>query len=165
MVAKNMVPEPTGEKKASPAREHMSPFDKFRQDMVNLVDGFFHGWGSISSDVAMPGFAPKIDVSETEREIKISVELPGMDETDIDVSLTRDILTITGEKKEEKEDRKEGYYYMERSYGSFSRTIPLPVEVDTDKVEAVFTKGVLTVRLPKTAKAIKEAKKVTVRSG
>ena len=97
-------------------------------------------------------------------EIKVSAELPGMDEKDIDVSLTRDTLTIKGEKKEEKEDTGKDYYKMERSYGSFTRSIPLPVEVDTDKVQATFKKGVLEITLPKTAKAIQETKKVPVKA-
>ena len=87
-----------------------------------------------------------------------------MDEKDIDVSLTRETLTIKGEKKEEKEDKGKDYYKMERSYGSFTRSIPLPVEVDTDKVQATFKKGVLEITLPKTAKAIQETKKVPVKS-
>jgi HSP20 family protein len=73
------------------------------------------------------------------------------------------MLTIRGEKKEEKEDKGKDYYRMERSYGSFSRTIPLPVEVETDKVDAKFKKGVLTITLPKTAKAVSETKKISVK--
>jgi HSP20 family protein len=87
-----------------------------------------------------------------------------MDEKDIDVSLTRDTLTIKGEKKEEKEEQGKDYYRMERSYGSFTRSVPLPVEVDTDKVQATFKKGVLDITLPKTARAIQETKKVPVKS-
>jgi HSP20 family protein len=102
-------------------------------------------------------------VSETDKEIKVSAELPGMDDKDIDVSLTRDALTIKGEKKEEKEDKGKDYYKMERSYGSFTRSIPLPVEVDTDKVQATFKKGVLEITLPKTAKAIQETKKIPIK--
>ena len=86
-----------------------------------------------------------------------------MDAKDIDISLSDGVLTIKGEKKEEKEDKGKDYYRMERSYGSFVRTIPLPVEVDTDKVEAKFKKGVLSIALPKTAKAVAETKKISVK--
>jgi HSP20 family protein len=103
-------------------------------------------------------------VSETDKEIKVSAELPGMDEKDIDVSLTRDSLTIKGEKKQETEDKGEDYYRMERSYGSFTRSIPLPIEVDTDKVQATFKKGVLEITLPKTARAIQETRKIPVKA-
>jgi HSP20 family protein len=83
----------------------------------------------------------------------VSAELPGMDDEDIEVSLSRDVLTISGEKKQEKEEKGRDYYRAERSYGSFRRSIPLPAEVNADKVDAVFSKGVLTITLPKTAKA------------
>jgi HSP20 family protein len=86
-----------------------------------------------------------------------------MDEQDIDVSLSRNSLTIKGEKKEEKEDKGKDYYHMERSYGSFSRIIPLPVEVDEASIKASFKKGVLTIRLPKTTKAVEEIKKISVK--
>jgi HSP20 family protein len=104
-----------------------------------------------------------VDITENEKEIKLSAELPGMDEKDIDVSLQNNTLTIKGEKKEEKEDKGKDCYKMERSYGSFSRSIPVPVEVETDKVEAKFNKGVLSITLPKTAKAVAETKKIAVK--
>ena len=107
-------------------------------------------------------FEPKVNVSESEKEIVVSAELPGMDDKDIDVSLSKNELTIQGEKKEEKE---ESYYRMERPYGSFKRTLPLPCEVEADKVEAQFKNGVLTITLPKTPEAIKETKKIKVKSG
>jgi HSP20 family protein len=136
--------------------------------MNRLFDDFFGGfslspWAPLERGVPQV-FTPRVDVSETDTEIKVSAELPGMEEKDIDVSLTRDTLTIKGEKKEESEEKGKDYYRMERSYGSFTRSIPLPVEVNTDKVEATFKKGVLDITLPKTAKAIGETKKVAVKS-
>jgi HSP20 family protein len=110
-------------------------------------------------------FEPKVNVSESEREIKVSAELPGLDDKDIDVSLSENELTIKGEKKEGKEEKKENYYHMERSYGAFSRTLPLPCKVESDKVQAQFSKGVLTITLPKSAEAIKETKKIEVKTG
>jgi HSP20 family protein len=86
-----------------------------------------------------------------------------MDEKDICVSIQKDALTIKGEKKAEREEKGRDYYRMERSYGSFSRTIPLPAEVDMDKVEAQFKKGVLKVTLRKSADAVKETKKISVK--
>lgn len=109
-------------------------------------------------------FEPKVNVSEREKEIVVSAELPGMDDKDIDVSLRKNELTIQGEKKEEKEE-KESYHRMERSYGSFKKTLPLPCEVEDDKVEAQFKNGVLTITLPKAAEAIKGTKKINVKSG
>ena len=107
---------------------------------------------------------PRLDVSETDNELEISAELPGLDEKDIDVSLTKNVLTIMGEKKMEKEEKKKDFYRRERSYGYFKRNIPLPMDVDTDKVDATFKKGVLTIRLPKTGEAKKEVRKIAVKS-
>jgi HSP20 family protein len=87
-----------------------------------------------------------------------------MDEKDIEVTLNNNSLTIKGEKKMEKEDKDRDYYRMERSYGSFTRTIPLPSEIETDKAEAYFKKGVLTVKIPKSAKAIEEKKKIKIKT-
>lgn len=149
-------------------REWELPFVSLQREMNRLFDNFFGGlslspWAPLEQGSA-ESFTPRINVSENDKEIKISAELPGMDENDIDVSLTRDTLTIRGEKKEEKEDKGKDYYRMERSYGSFTRSIPLPVEVNTDKVEATFKKGILHITLPKTETAIEKTKKVPIRS-
>ena len=131
--------------------------------MDSLFDNFYRGFDIGPFESRLGAFSPKVDVTENDKEIKISAELPGMDEKDIEVSLHNDMLTIKGEKKEEKEDKGKDYYRMERSYGSFLRTIPLPAEVETDKVEAKFKKGVLSITLPKTAKAVAETKKIAVK--
>jgi HSP20 family protein len=161
MALKDLVP--FGKKDVPVKREEENPFALLRREMDSLLDNFFRGFDAEPFESRMAAFNPKIDVTENDKEIKISAELPGMDEKDIDVSLQNDILTIKGEKKEEKEDKGKDYYRMERSYGSFSRTIPLPVEVETDKVEATFRKGVLSISLPKTAKTIAETKKIAVK--
>ena len=93
--------------------------------------------------------APRVDVSETDTELKIEAELPGIDEKDVEVVLSDGRLTIKGEKKQEKEEKKKDYHMVERSYGSFARSIVLPFEADPDKVKATFAKGVLTVTVPK----------------
>jgi len=161
MTIRNLVP--FGKKSVPVKREEENPFAHLRREMDSLFDNFFRGFDIEPFESRMGAFTPKVDVTENDKEIKISAELPGMDEKDIDVSLQNDILTIKGEKKEEKEDKGKDYYRMERSYGSFIRTIPLPVEVETDKVEARFKKGVLSITLPKTAKAVAETKKVAVK--
>jgi HSP20 family protein len=149
-------------------REWDHPLASFQREMNRLFDNFFGGfslapWEPLERGVTS-SFTPRVDVSETDKEIKISAELPGMEEKDIDVSLTHDTLTIKGEKKAEAEEKGKDYYRIERSYGSFTRSLPLPVEVDTNKVEATFKKGVLEITLPKTAKALQETKKVAVKS-
>jgi HSP20 family protein len=107
--------------------------------------------------------APAIDVAEKDKEYEITAELPGMDEKDIEVKLANNMLTIKGEKKEEKEERKKDYYLSERRYGSFTRSFQLPEGVDSGKIEATFAKGVLTVKLPKTAEAQKSEKTITIK--
>ncbi|HBH62546.1 MAG TPA: molecular chaperone [Nitrospiraceae bacterium] len=161
MTIRNLVP--FGKKSVPVKREEENPFALLRREMDSLFDNFFRGFDIEPFEGRMGVFSPRVDVTENDKEIKISAELPGMDEKDIDVSLQNDMLVIKGEKKEEKEDKGKDYYRMERSYGSFTRTIPLPVEVETDKVEAKFKKGVLSIRLPKTAKAVDETKKIAVK--
>jgi len=104
-----------------------------------------------------------MDVSENDKEVKVEIELPGMEENDVQVSLSHNTLTISGEKKSEKEDKSRNYHRIERSYGSFSRSIPLPEGIDQDKIEAMFKKGVLHVVLPKTAQYVQEQKQIKVK--
>ena len=107
---------------------------------------------------------PRTDIAETESALEVSVELPGIDQKDVDVSLTDSALTIKGEKKSEQEESKKGYHLLERSYGSFYRSIPLPSGVDTDKAAAQFKNGVLTVTLPKTEEALSRVRKIEVKA-
>ena len=107
---------------------------------------------------------PAVDVAERDKQYEITAELPGLDANDIEVKLSNHTLTIEGEKKEEKEDKKKDYYMCERRYGSFRRSFQLPEGVDTDKIEASFKKGILTLTLPKTAEAQKQEKKITVKA-
>ena len=115
---------------------------------------FGESWSAIS---------PRVDVVQDDKEVRVSVELPGMDEKDFDISLSNDVLTIRGEKKAEKEEKGKNYYRMERAYGAFERRIPLPAEVDADKAEATYQRGVLTVVLPKIA-STEKGTKITVKS-
>ncbi|MCX8031540.1 MAG: Hsp20/alpha crystallin family protein [Thermodesulfovibrionales bacterium] len=155
---------PLGKRGMPFKKEDYEPFAFLRDELDRLFDNFFKGFEIEPFERKFATFSPSIDISETDNELIISAELPGIDEKDIDVSLTKDSLTIKGEKKEEKEEKSKNYYRMERSYGAFSRTIPLPAEIDTDKVEAEFKKGVLTIKLPKTPEAIKETKKIQIKS-
>jgi HSP20 family protein len=111
--------------------------------------------------------APKIDVSESKDGIEVAAELPGVDEKDIDVTLSNGVLTIRGEKKTERDetDKNKNWHVIERRYGSFSRTVTLPYDPDSAKVEAKFEKGVLRVRLPKPAEITKKEKKIAISAG
>lgn len=108
-------------------------------------------------------WSPRLDVSETDNGLEIVADLPGMDKKDINVSLEENLLTIKGEKKEEKESKDKLYHTIERRSGSFYRAIRLPVEVEKDKVEAAFKDGVLTLRLPKTKESKKKVAQIEIK--
>ena len=111
--------------------------------------------------------SPKIDVAESKDAIEVTAELPGVDEKDVDITLADDVLTIRGEKKTEREeqDKDKNWHVVERSYGSFSRAIPLPFDPDPAKVEAKFDKGVLHIHLPKSAEMAKKQQKIEIKKG
>jgi HSP20 family protein len=111
------------------------------------------------------GGAPAVDVVETDNAFELTADLPGIDEKNIEVKLAEGGLTIKGEKQEEKEEKKKDYYVHERHFGSFERHFALPEGVDVDQIEASFKNGVLTVKLPKKAEAIKPEKKIEVKIG
>ena len=152
------------------------PLESLRQEIDRLFADFGVGsWRSPfrSSLFDMDPFrrataafsgVPAVDVAETEKGYKVVAELPGMDEKNIEVKVANGILTISGQKREEKEEKKKDYYVRERRFGSFERTFQVPDGVDLDRVDASFKKGVLTVTMPKTAEAQKAEKKITVKA-
>jgi len=164
----DLIPWRKREEKSVPIRrESEQPIGLLQRDFNRMFDEFFRGFGLApfrGFGEQWDMFSPRVDVAERDKEIEVSLELPGMDEDDIDVTLSRDTLTVSGEKREESEDRGQNYYHMERSYGSFRRSIPLPAQVDENKAQATFKKGVLTISLPKTAKA-QSRKRIPVRTG
>ena len=109
-------------------------------------------------------FTPRVNVTEDEKGVYLSAELPGMDEKDIEVSVTEEAITIKGEKRQENEEKSKNYYRSERSYGSFERVVALPDQVDAEKAEAAFEKGVLTITLPKVEPAKAKAKKIDIKA-
>jgi HSP20 family protein len=110
------------------------------------------------------GFVPAVNVSDNENEYLVTAELPGMNEKDIDITVGKDVLTLRGEKKKETEEKGTGWQRVERSYGSFERTMPLPQQVDTDKIEASFRQGVLTIHLPKLPGTQAPVKRISVKT-
>ena len=106
------------------------------------------------------GWSPDIEILEKGDKFVVNVELPGVEEDEVDVSVTGNMITISGEKQAESEAKKKGYYYTERYYGSFSRWIAVPTTVDASKVEANYDKGILEITLPKAAEA--KANKIKV---
>jgi HSP20 family protein len=157
-------------KKSTPARTAVPDlWGAFRGDMDRLFDRFSTGFGlpswprAFDIEPAATFSVPAVDVAETDKGYTVTAELPGMDEKDIDVSVTGDLLVIKGEKKQEKEEKNKNYYLSERSYGAFQRSFSLPAGVDRDKIAAEFAKGVLTLTLPKSAEAQQQQKKIEVK--
>lgn len=154
------------------------PFASLRGEIDNLFDEFQSGWPfgvnrrpdwlqSFRGGPSASGLGvPAVDIADNDKEVQVKAELPGMDETDIDVQLTDTTLTISGEKKEEREEgEKEGDHYLsELKYGSFKRSFPVPEGINREKVKAKFQKGVLTITLPKTPAAQKKTRKIEVKS-
>jgi len=153
-----------------------TPFESLRREVDRLFDDFGGGfwrapfgrsvfdmapsWGR---DVAWPT-VPAVDITDTEKAYEITADLPGIDEKNVDVKVTNGVLTIKGEKREEKEEKKKDYYLRERNFGSFERSFQVPDGVDNDKIEASFKKGVLTVTLPKKPEAQTAAKKIDIKA-
>jgi HSP20 family protein len=108
--------------------------------------------------------SPAVDVVDKGNSYQITAELPGLGEKDVEIAVADDVLTIRGEKKEEKEERKKDFYRSERRFGSFERSFELPAGVDQGKIEASFKKGVLTITMPKTEEAQKKTKKIAITS-
>jgi HSP20 family protein len=122
-----------------------------KQEMDRVFDRFLEGrWDEFPS---LGEWTPQMDISETKDSLVTKVEVPGMESKDIQISLQDNLLTIKGEKRHEKEEKDEHYHRVERAYGSFTRSVRLPVAVDAAKVTATFKNGLLTVTLPKTPSA------------
>jgi HSP20 family protein len=145
----------------------LDPFSAFRAEMGSLFDSFmgglpaFTGILSTGAGRSVP-LTAHMDVKETDKEIVVEAELPGIDEKDISLNLQDGVLTISGEKKHEQDEEKENYRVMERRYGSFQRSMRLPDTVDEDKVEASFNNGVLKVTLPKRSEAVGKQRKIPI---
>jgi HSP20 family protein len=150
------------------------PFLELRNATDHLFDEFFQSfrgpmaeWRSpwrLTTDI-LDRTWPRVDMDESDEEIRITAELPGVDKDNIDISMTDDRITIRGEKKEQEEKGGRDYYKVELSYGSFQRSFHLPCEVETGMVQASFENGVLTVKFPKSAAARERVKKIPVRTG
>jgi len=150
--------EPT--RPVSPFEEIERWFDEFFRRPLSF---FGPSW---LPRLKMPEFeviSPSVDIFEESDDVVVKAELPGMKKDDIEVTLSDDTITISGEKKREEKVEKKNYYRYERSFGSFTRSFRLPVEVQTDKAKASFKDGVLEIRIPKTEEAKKRAKKLEIK--
>jgi HSP20 family protein len=143
------------------------PFREFAtlQDRVNRVFREAYTPEGRDETLTTSSFAPAVDVYEDEHSVTLKIEVPGIEEKDIDVRIENNTLTVHGERKIEKEEKEENYRRVERQYGSFTRTFNLPTTVDSEKVSANYDKGVLKIALPKKAEAKPKQIKVNVGTG
>jgi HSP20 family protein len=142
------------------------PFREFStlQDRMNRLFRESYNEGGRDESLTASSFAPAVDVYEDEHNVSLKIEVPGIDEKDIDIRLENNTLTVHGERKIEKEEKEENYRRVERQYGSFTRTFTLPTTVDAEKVSATYDKGVLKIALPKKAEAKPKQIKVNIGS-
>jgi HSP20 family protein len=148
--------------RSSRAPLDVNMFGTLHREINRLFDDLTNGFG-LSANQGTSNLIPSIDVTETDKEILITVEMPGLERKDVDISLENDVLTIRGEKKieEEQEDKSKNVHLAERSYGLFYRALQLPPGVDPSSVQATMSNGVLNITIPKPARS--EAKKIEVK--
>lgn len=161
MTIKDLLPWKREEKRIE-TRRAADPFAQFHHEMNRLVESFF-GEGPLTA-FGDSRLTPRVDVAERDAEIVVTAELPGVDEKDLELTIQNDVLTLSGEKRAERESRDGDFYRVERNYGSFHRQIFLPAEVREEDVRATFKNGVLTVRLPR-ARAQQTQKRIPIQSG
>jgi HSP20 family protein len=142
------------------------PFTSFRQQIDRLFDDFLTPFDTsgVATERDVGGVWPSVDVDETDKAYKVTAELPGLEQKDVEVTLRDNALIISGEKRREHKEEKGGRSYAERSYGRFMRSIPLDAEVDADKVQANFKNGILAVELPKNPAARDKTRRIEVKS-
>lgn len=161
------------EKAPAPSVPGWRPFENLRREIDRVFEDFNTGfWRAPSLLENLPhlararsfAVAPAVDIAEHENAYELTAELPGLDEKNVEVKIANGLLSIKGEKQEEKEEKKKDYYVRERNYGTFERSFQIPDTVDTDKIEAVFKQGVLKVTLPKRPDAAQAAKKIDIKA-
>jgi HSP20 family protein len=160
MAVRDLIPR-FGSRSPVVRSESSHPIMAFHEEMNRLFDDFWRDFDGFGSSLATRSFGfPRIELSETDRELTVEAELPGMDEKEVEVLLDNGVLTLRGERKGEAEDK--GRRISERYYGRFERRITLPAEVEEDKVHAAFKNGVLTITMQKSAEAAQKVKRIPI---
>jgi HSP20 family protein len=170
MAGRSLLPFFSRNWSLSRSSEDTDPFMAFRRQMNRVFDDAFRGFGMPSlvgpafGRMPMATLMPQIDLSESEHEIQVTAELPGIDEKDVEVILADDMLTIRGEKKAEHEQKDRDYHLVERSHGTFSRSLPLPFAADPSQVKAAFKSGLLTVTIQKPKEVLEKQHRIEVQT-
>jgi len=165
MANRSMVPWGRKRDSEMEVRREQDPFLRIQDEMDRMFNSFFDRSSGLSRMDDLQGFAPTLDVYETDKEIKVDVELPGMNEKDIDITVGNNVLTISGRRETEDTQKGKSFYRHERSFGSFRRSIELPEEVDEDNIDATYSRGVLKITLPKTQQSVSMRKKIQIKKG
>ena len=152
---------PVGTDRAVSRRES-NPFSFLQQEIDRLFEGVTRGFPNFPAFAGASANLPRMDVAETDKAIEIEAELPGLETKDVQINLADNVLTIRGEKKSEREEKEKDYHLVERSYGSFSRSVALPQGVKAEDVSAEIAKGVLKVTVKKPAPA--QSKQIEIKS-
>lgn len=155
-MSKQFLPDLFGRSFGSPEM-----FSSLQREIDRVFSDFGRGGPLTASRTGMVPL--KVNVAETDKAVEVTADIPGVDPKDIDVQFHDGMLTIRGEKKTEKDDKEKDYHLVERSYGMFERSFTLPFEVESDKIEASFDKGVLRVSLPKAPQAAAKVQKIEVK--
>ncbi len=132
-------------------RFEAAPFEGFRNEMERMMQRFFGEPIGGNGATAIESWSPRVDMEETDKEVLVKADLPGVDPKNIDISVTGDVLVIRGDKKEEREEKNKNYHRIERFQGDFYREISLPPGADPEKITAASDKGVITITIPKKA--------------
>lgn len=143
---------PWKHKRREDAEGRLAPMHELRYELERWFDTFFHE-PFVDFDDSLQAWNPALDVVETDRDVTIRAEVPGVDPKDLDVSVSENQLLIAGEKREHSEEKQGSFYRAERRFGSFRRSVPLPAGVDAENVNAEYANGVVTIRLAKTPEA------------
>ena len=168
-MADQQVTQSSGNRSMARRGDALSPFAPFRREMERLFEDFFSVFGVPAraeregAPLAAGIIAPRIDVSETDDEVRIKAELPGVNEKDIDVRLVDDVLTIRGEAQTEHEEKQQDYRVMERARGTFVRSLRLPFMADASQVQASFKDGILSITIPKPREARERVQQIEVK--
>lgn len=141
-------------------RSTVAPFGWLRTEIDRLFDDFGPARSLFNFGGATP--VPALEFASGDKEYRLTAELPGLKDEDVEISVVDGVLTLKGEKREAEEHKEDGYLMSERRYGKFERRVSLPDDVDSDKIEAVFKKGVLTVTLPKNPESHERARKIAI---
>lgn len=162
MNMRNLIPWGRSQQTPSRYRDEGDPFTTLHREMNRLFDDVFRGFdvAPFGSGFGRMGRWPSVEVIEADQEVRVSAELPGLDEKDVEVLMNDGMLTIRGEKRSETEDKE--HAFSERYYGHFERRIPLAWDVEEDKIEATFKNGVLTVTMPKSVQAKANVKRIAI---